>query len=93
MTPKRGINNASDPQSKHGKRRSYNSLGHTEGAGEWSKQTNQTRRSLVIILVERMVCNIGQINDRNDHKKRNYLDLRLGLRKLYPDHYINQYSV
>ena len=40
MTPKRGINNASDPQSKQGKRRSYNSLGHTEGAGEWSKQTN-----------------------------------------------------
>ena len=41
MTPKRGINNASDPQSKQGKRRSYNSLGHTEGAGEWSKQANK----------------------------------------------------
>ena len=39
MTPKRGINNASDPESKDGKRRSYNSLGHAEGAGEWSKQT------------------------------------------------------
>ena len=90
MTPKRGINNASDPQSKHGKWRSYNSLGHTEGAGEWSKQTNQTWRSLVIILVERMVCNIGQINDRNNYKKKKYLDLRLGLRKLYPVYEIKQ---
>jgi len=36
----------------------------------------------VIILLEGTVCNIGPISDRNDYKKRKYLDLTLGLRKL-----------
>ena len=43
--------------------------------------------------MEGTVCNTGQINDRNDHKKRKYLDLRLGLRKLYPEHEIKQTNV
>ena len=42
-------------------------------------------KNKVIILVEGTVCNIGQINDRNDYKKRKYLDLRLGHRKLNLD--------
>ena len=46
------------------------------------------KKNKVIILVEGTVCNIGQINDRNDYKKRKYPDLRLGLRKLYPDYEI-----
>ena len=49
------------------------------------------KKNKVIILVEGTVCNIGQINDRNDYKKRMYLDLRLGLRRLrYPDNGIKQ---
>ena len=36
------------------------------------------KKKKVIILVEGKVCYIGQINDRNDYKKRKYLDLRLG---------------
>ena len=51
------------------------------------------KKNKVIILVEGKVCNIGQINDRNDYKKRKYLDLRLGLRKLYPDYEIKQTSI
>ena len=42
----------------------------------------------VIITNKQMVCNIGQINDRNDYKKRKYLNLRLGPQKLYPDYEI-----
>ena len=30
-------------------------------------------KNKVIILVEGTVCNIGQINDRNNYKKRKYL--------------------
>ena len=51
------------------------------------------RKNKVIILVEGTVCNIGQINDKNDYKKRKYLDLRLGLRKLYPDYEIKQTNI
>ena len=40
------------------------------------------KKNKAIILVEGTVCNIGQINDRNDHKKRKYPDLRLGLSDL-----------
>ena len=41
------------------------------------------KKNKVIILVKGTVCNIGQINDRNNnYKKTKYLDLRLGLRKL-----------
>ena len=47
-------------------------------------------KNKVIILVEGTVCNIGQINDRSNYKKRKYLDLRLGLRKLYPVYEIKQ---
>ena len=47
-------------------------------------------KNKVIILVEGTVCNIGQTNDSNNYKKRNYLDLRMGLRKLYPDYEIKQ---
>ena len=47
-------------------------------------------RKRVIILVEGTVCNIRQTNDRNNYKKRNNLDLRMGLRKLYPDYEIKQ---
>ena len=47
-------------------------------------------KNKVIILVEGTVCNIGQINDRNDFKKRKYLDLRLDLWKLYSDYEIMQ---
>ena len=51
------------------------------------------KKNKVIILLEGTVCNIGQINDRNDYKKRKYLDLRLGLRKLYPDYEIKQTNI
>ena len=51
------------------------------------------RKNKVIILVEGTVCNIGQINDRNDYKKRKYLDLRLDLRKLYPDYEIKKTNI
>ena len=51
------------------------------------------KKNKVIILVEGTVCNIGQINDRNDYKKKTYLDLRLGLRKLYPDYEIKQTNI
>ena len=51
------------------------------------------KKNKVIILVEGTVCNIGQINDRNDYKKRKYLDLRLGLRKLYSDYEIKQTNI
>ena len=51
------------------------------------------KKNKVIILVEGTVCNIGQINDRNDYKKRKYLDLRLGLRKLYTDCEIKQTNI
>ena len=47
----------------------------------------------VIILAEGSVCNIGQINDRYDYNKRKYLDLRLGLRKLYSDYEIKQTNI
>ena len=47
----------------------------------------------VIILVEGTVCSIGQINDRNDYKKRKNLDLRLGLRKLYSVYEIKQTNI
>ena len=43
-------------------------------------------KNKVIILVEGTVCNIGQINDRNDYKKRMYL----GLWKRYSDYEIKQ---
>ena len=55
--------------------------------------TTFDKKNKVIILVEGTVCNIGQINDRNDYKKRKYLDLRLGLRKLYPDYEIKQTNI
>ena len=48
------------------------------------------KKNKAIILVERTVYNIGQINDRNNHKKKKYLDLRLGLRKLYSEYEIKQ---
>ena len=51
------------------------------------------KKNEAIILVEGTVCNIGQINNRNDYKKRKYLDLRLGLRKLYPDYEIKQTNI
>ena len=51
------------------------------------------KKNKVIILVEGKICNIGQINDRNDYKKRKYLDLRLGLRKLYPDYELKQTNI
>ena len=50
-------------------------------------------KNKVLILVEGPVCNIGQTNDRNDYKKRKYLDLRMGLRKLYPDYEIKQTNI
>ena len=46
-----------------------------------------------IILVEGTACNVEQINDRDEYKKRKYLILRLGLRKLYPDFEIKQINV
>ena len=51
------------------------------------------KKNKVIILVEGKVCNIGQINDTNDYKKRKYLDLTLGLRKLNPDYEIKQTNI
>ena len=51
------------------------------------------KKNKVIILVEGTVCNVGQINDRNHYKKRKYLDLRLGLRKLYLDYEIKQTNI
>ena len=51
------------------------------------------KKNKVIILVEGRVCNISQINDRNYCKKRTYLDLRLGLRKLYPYFEIKQTNI
>ena len=51
------------------------------------------KKNKVIILVEGTVGNMEQINDRNDYKKRKYLDLRLGLRKLYPDYEIKQTNI
>ena len=50
-------------------------------------------KNKVITLVEGKVYNIGQINDRNDYKKGKYVDLRLGLRKLYPDYNIKQTNI
>ena len=45
--------------------------------------------------MEATVCTIGQINDKNDYKKRKNLELRLGLRnlKLYPDYEIKQTNI
>ena len=51
------------------------------------------KKNKVITLVEGTVCNIAQINDRNDYKKRKYLDLRLDLQKLYPDYEIKQTNI
>ena len=51
------------------------------------------KKNKVIVLVEGTVCNIGQINDRKDYKKRPYLDLRLGLQKLYPYFEIKQTNI
>ena len=52
------------------------------------------KKNKVIILVEGTVCNIVQINDiRNDYKKRKYLDLRLGLGKLYLDYKIKKTNI
>ena len=48
------------------------------------------KKNKAIILLEATVCNIGHVNDRNDSKKRKYLDLRKGLRKLYPENEIKQ---
>ena len=50
-------------------------------------------KNKVIILVKGTVCNIRQINDRNNYKKRKYLDLSLGLRKLYPVYEIKQINL
>ena len=50
-------------------------------------------KNKVITLVEGTVHNIGQINNRHCCKKRKYLDLRLCLRKLYPDYKIKQTSI
>lgn len=50
-------------------------------------------KNKVIILVEGTVCNIGQINDGKDYKKRPYLDLRPGLQKLYPYFEIKQTNI
>ena len=46
------------------------------------------KKNKKIILKEGTVCNVAQINDRDEYKKRKYLDLRLELRKLYPDYEI-----
>ena len=51
------------------------------------------QKNKVISLVEGTVCRIGQINDSNIYKKRKYLDLRLSLRKLYPDYEVRQTNV
>ena len=51
------------------------------------------KKNKKIILVEGIVCNLGQINDRNEYKKKKYLDLRLGLHKLYPDYEIKQVNI
>ena len=51
------------------------------------------QKNKVISLVEGTVCRIGQINDSNNYRKRKYLDLRLGLRKLYPDYEVRQTNV
>ena len=51
------------------------------------------RKNKKVILIEGTVCNIGQINDRNEYKKRKYLDLRVGLRKIYPDYEIKQINI
>ena len=50
-------------------------------------------KNKVIILVEGTVCNIGQMNDWKDYKKRPYLDLRLGPQKLYPYFEIKQTNI
>ena len=51
------------------------------------------QKNKVFSLVEGTVCSIGQMNDSNDYKKRKYLDLRLDLRKLYPDYEVKQTNV
>ena len=92
MTPKHGINKRSRKQARKTTKPKFFETRHWEKASE--KGANKPDMAIfdmenkVITLVEGKVCNIGQINDRNDCKKRKYLDLRLGLRKLYPDYKI-----
>ena len=46
----------------------------------------KNRKSILVEVTE-------HINDKNEYKKRKYLDPRLGLRNLYPDYEIEQINM
>ena len=45
------------------------------------------------IIIEGTICNPGTITMRTKHKKDKYIDLKLGIKNLYPDHKVNLITV
>ena len=97
MIPKRSINKRSRKQARKTTKPNFSRTRQWEKASENGANKPDMMifdmKNKVITLVEGTVYNIGQINDRNDYKKGKYVDLRLGLRKLYPDYNIKQTNI
>ena len=97
MIPKRGINKRSRKQARKTTRPNFSrTLQWEKASANGANKPDMMifdMKNKVITLLKATVCNIGQINDRNDYKKRKYLDLRLGLRKLHPDYNIKQTNI
>ena len=97
MIAKRSINKRSRKQARKTTKPNFSQTRQWEKASENGANKPDMMifdmKNKVITLVEGTVYNIGQINDRNDYKKWKYVDLRLGLRKLYPDYNIKQTNI